>query len=85
MRTPTDLANTSATIYIDDIYGNAIIDFVLYKAYLKDSEFAGNMQRSSTHYQLFANSIGQGSAAQSLLSPNQDKVNTFIPVQQGGM
>ena len=84
-RTPTDLANTSATIYIDDIYANAIIDFVLYKAYLKDSEFAGNMQRSSTHYQLFANSIGQGSAAQSLLSPNQDNVNTFTPVQQGGM
>ena len=29
-RTPTDLANTSATIYIDDIYGNAIVDYVLY-------------------------------------------------------
>ena len=36
-RTPTDLANTSATLYVDDIYANAIIDFVLYRAYMKDA------------------------------------------------
>ena len=73
-RTPTDLANTSATIYIDDIYGNAIVDFVLYKAYMKDAEFASNSQRAGQHYQLFTSSLGQGGSAQNILSPNNDAV-----------
>ena len=58
-RSPTDLANTSATLYVDDIYANAIIDFVLYRAYMKDAEFAGNQQRASSHYQLFVGSVTQ--------------------------
>ena len=71
-RTPTDLANTSATIYIDDIYGNAIVDYVLYRAYMKDAEFAANSQRAGQHYQLFTASLGQGGSAQNILSPNND-------------
>jgi len=73
-RTPTDLANTSATIYIDDIYGNAIVDYVLYRAYMKDAEFAANSQRAGQHYQLFTASLGQGGSAQNILSPNNDAI-----------
>ena len=69
---PTDLGSTSATISVDDIFGNAIIDFVLYRAYMKDAEYAGNAQRAQSHYQLFGASIGQGGQAQVLLSPNND-------------
>lgn len=71
-KSPTDLANTSATIDIDDIYGNAIVDYALFRAYLKDAEYAGNQQRAGQHYQLFTTSLGQGSGAQALLSPNVD-------------
>jgi len=73
-RTPTDLANTSATIYIDDIYGNAIVDYVLYRAYMKDAEFASNSQRAGQHYSLFTASLGQGGSAQTILSPNTDVI-----------
>ena len=38
---PTDLGNTSAVISVDDIYANAIMDYVLFRAYQKDSEYAG--------------------------------------------
>jgi len=69
---PTDLANTSATIYVDDIFANAIVDFVLYRAYLKDAEFAGNAQRATGHFNLFMTSLGTGGQAQLALSPNQD-------------
>jgi hypothetical protein len=69
---PTDLANTSAVISVDDIYANAIIDFVLYRAYMKDAEYAGNGQRAGQHYQLFTASVGTGQQAQVLLSPNND-------------
>jgi len=69
---PTDLANTTATISVDDIFANAIIDFVLFKAYMKDAEYAGNAQRAGQHYQLFTSSVGTGQQAQVLLSPNND-------------
>jgi hypothetical protein len=71
---PTDLSLTSDTISLDDIYGNAIIDFVLYKAYLKDSEYAGNQQRAGTHYQLFSASISGGGQAQVNINPNTDRL-----------
>ena len=74
---PTDLSATSDTISVDDIYANAIIDFVLYRAYMKDAEYAGNAQRANTHYQLFTASIGQGSQAQLLLDPNNDQVSNI--------
>lgn len=81
---PTDLSATSDTIDIDDIYGNAIVDFVLYRAYLKDAEYAGNAQRASTHYSLFTNSIGAGTNAQRLINPNLDSLSSK-PVQMPGV
>ena len=72
---PTDLANTSATLYIDDIFGNAVIDYVLFRCYLKDAEYAGNEQRAGNHYQLFVSSITGGGQAQFGLSPTQDSMS----------
>lgn len=72
---PTDLSGTSSTIGVDDIYANAIVDFVLYRAYMKDAEYAGNAQRASNHYQLFTGSISQGVQSSTLLDPNNDQVS----------
>ena len=74
---PTDLANTSATIYIDDIFANALIDYTLFRCYLKDAEYAANQQRAGTHYQLFAGSLIAGGQVQFNVSPNQDQMGTF--------
>ena len=41
-----------------DIYGNVIQDYVLYRAYTKDSEYAGNAARAQAHYTQFANALG---------------------------
>ena len=85
-RTPTDLANTSATLYIDDIYANAVIDYALYRAYLKDAEFAGNQQRAGMHYQLFTSSLGAGGQSQTVVSPNMDAAKampTMVAPQPG--
>jgi len=74
---PTDLSSASSTIGVDDIYANAIIDFVLYRAYMKDAEYAGNAQRASNHYQLFTGSISQGVQSSTLLDPNNDQVSNI--------
>ena len=79
-RSPTDLSGTSSTIYIDDIFANALIDYVLFRCYLKDAEFAGNHQRSGNHYQLFISSLTGGAQAQFGLSPNQDVASAVSPI-----
>ena len=80
---PTDLSSTSSTIGIDDVYGNALIDYVLYRCYLKDAEFAGSQQRANTHYQLFMASISGGGQSKALLDPNTDKISAPQPTTQG--
>lgn len=70
---PTNLSSVSSTIDLEDTYGNAILNFVLYRAYLKDAEFAGNQQRTATHYQLFIGSISGGGNAEAILDPNLDR------------
>lgn len=55
---PEDIDGYSATLDIADIYQNAIVDYVLYRAYSKDAQFAGNAQRANAHFQMFANSLG---------------------------
>ena len=88
-KAPTDLSSGSSNLDIDDIYGNAVIDYVLFRAYQKDSEYAGNAQRSQTHYQLFINCVAQGLQAQELLIPNNDRTSnigaalTMMPPQGG--
>jgi hypothetical protein len=59
---PTDITEpadgvtyTSVTgnISLPDIYGNVLADYILYRAYTKDSEYAGNAQRAQAHYGAF--------------------------------
>lgn len=49
---------TSEVIRVDDSYANALIDYVLYRAYSKDAEYAANAQRAALHYQAFQNALG---------------------------
>jgi hypothetical protein len=48
----------SGNISVPDIYGNVIQDYILYRAYSKDSEYAGNAARAQAHYGAFANALG---------------------------
>lgn len=54
----TDFTAVTGNISSPDIYGNALQDYVLYRAYTKDSQFAGNAARAQAHYGAFANSLG---------------------------
>jgi hypothetical protein len=48
----------TGNISVSDIYANALLDYILYRAYLKDSEYAGSAQRASGHYQAFGSALG---------------------------
>jgi hypothetical protein len=70
---PADLSVVSDTIDVEDTYGNALLNFVLYRSYLKDAEYAGNQQRAGTHYQIFLSSIGASGSADLMIDPNNDR------------
>jgi hypothetical protein len=67
--TITDFVGDTTVISIDDVYSNCLLDYVLYRSYQKDSEFAGNAQRAMMHYQSFANALGIKTQADSAVTP----------------
>ena len=60
----------SGNIGVPDIYGNVVQDYVLYRAYTKDSEYAGNAARAQAHYAAFANALGVEIKATVAVAPN---------------
>lgn len=56
--TITDFDTDTQTIGIDDSYVNPVLDFMLYRAYSKDADYAENAQRAINHLQAAESSIG---------------------------
>lgn len=73
---PTDINEASAlgsvtgNLSVPDIYSNVVQDYILYRAYSKDSEYAGNAQRAQAHYGAFANALGIEIQATVQVAPN---------------
>jgi hypothetical protein len=64
---PTDIAepapggtyaDVTGDIDVEDIYANALLDYMLYRVYNKDADYAGNGARAAAHYAAFANALG---------------------------
>lgn len=55
---PAPHSDSTGTIKLDDRFSPAILDFMLYRAYQKDADYAANDQRSQMAYQTFLNSLG---------------------------
>jgi hypothetical protein len=54
---PADIAASSSSITLDDIYAPVLMDYVLYRAYSKDIEIAGNMERAASHHGNFVQAL----------------------------
>jgi len=63
----------SDNLSIPDIFANAIMNYVLYMAYMKDAEFAGNENRASNHYQLFTTSVTGKGQIDAVTNPNIER------------
>lgn len=67
--TIANFASSTTVISVDDVYANCLLDFMLYRSYQKDSEYAGNSERAMMHYSAFANSLGIKTRADSAIDP----------------
>lgn len=58
--TAEELANTATAevIRIDDSYANALVDYILYRAYSKNTESTTNAAKATGYFQAFQSSLG---------------------------
>jgi len=62
-KAPADVSDAADSL-LDPIFAGPILDYVLYRAYSKDAEFAANAERATAYYTSFNTSIGLNTAAQ---------------------
>lgn len=68
---PTLINSYSAEVPIEDTYANLLLDYILYRAFSKDSQYAGAIQRAAAHFQQFASGMGVQVGAEASMSPNR--------------
>ena len=66
---PTDLANGTESIALDDSYAAALVDYVVHRALSADAEYGANPQRIAQHYNQFFGAIQQKSVADLTVEP----------------
>lgn len=66
------------TIRIVDSYANAMLDYILYRAYSKDAEYAANAQRAMTHYQAMTSAIGTNTQVDTATRPTDPEYDSRI-------
>lgn len=69
-KTFTDVYTTQEVIDLDDTFANAILDYMLFRAYSKDAEYAENAQRAASHLQIFEQAVGLITQADMATSAN---------------
>lgn len=57
-KNPTDVTATTSTLALADIYSEALLNYVLFRAYSKDAEFATNAQLATSYFQVFSAMLG---------------------------
>jgi hypothetical protein len=57
---PPRIATGGTAINLPDVYRGPLLDYVLYRMFLKDSEFSNNAERAVFHRKAFDNSLGLG-------------------------
>jgi hypothetical protein len=66
---PPVVAAVGNTITLPDIYANALLDYVLFRAYAKDGEHPANASRAAAYRQSFENSLGLKAQADASSQP----------------
>lgn len=70
LATPEDLTSGEPLSTSDSMYLTALVDFVCYRAFAKDIEFAGSAERAAAHYAQFKDTLSDGGRIALATSPN---------------
>ena len=79
-RVPDQLTSEAQFIEVDDSYQAAILDFMLYRAYSKDTDYvAGGTEKATAYYGAFKDAISARNNLQAVLNTN----NALAPANAG--
>jgi len=79
--TPADVTSSAHTLELNDQYINPIIDWVLYRAWAKDAEYAGNVQRAQMHESSFYQQLGVKAESSAMANPIRRVRNAEIELR----
>lgn len=68
--TPTALTALADPITIKDLYANALLDYLMYRAYMRDNVYGEIHPAAMNHFQLFVTQLGSRAAQALMNSPN---------------
>lgn len=69
---PLDLLQVTDVLTLDDIYANAVIAYVLMRAYQKDEDYARNLDAAALWASMFSGSIGERTQVDGAINPNNN-------------
>lgn len=78
-RNPTEISDTSVELSDEGVYAVSLTDYLCYRAYSKDTEYAGNVERAAAHYAQFRGVLGAGQSLNMAVSPNTSNVGGQLP------
>ena len=61
--------SNTTVIQIDDVYAPALVDYILSRAYSKDTDYGSNEQRASTFMDSFIGRLSNKSQTDSAVDP----------------
>jgi hypothetical protein len=67
---PAPCTGEQSALAINEIYMNTLINYMLFRAYSKDAEYASNPQQAAAYYTLFSNEVGVKASADQTSAPN---------------
>jgi hypothetical protein len=67
---PTDCL-TGSNLALGDVYANPILDYILYRAYSKDADYAANEQRAAGALKRFYEALSLKSTAEDAFDPDR--------------
>lgn len=76
---PKDCAAESDEIAVREIYETPLVDFMCYRAYLRDSESPGSGAKAAAHFQAFQVGLGAKQAADNKARPVSSYPNKVTP------
>ena len=87
-RNPTDCSASGSALDVADIYADPLLNYVLYRAYSKDAEFAANSQLSATYLTVFNSMLGLKTKKDASYSPDLNSKGaspSAVAIQMGGV
>lgn len=81
---PADIATVGTALTLDDIYEPVLLDYLLYRCFLKDAEYAGDSGRATFHLNAVNTALGVKSQADMALSPTRNSPGNPNALQRGG-